>query len=372
MKNRKLLLVFFTLLLIGTSWGCKLYYEKNVKYPNLENALLENHKHFGVGLSKCGPDSSTTPPLVPLSSLSIKTPIFMFDNNGRLLKGDLVSGKWTQISNHGFDDRPNVKPSADGRWISYSGKLKTMNSQQYWLFDKHNGSDRMYLQHPAWGGDLPTFSPDSKTIILYANYDTRWPTPKGTGLYMIDTKTLHSSFLGNPSTVATPANKPYAGATWSEDGSEILLMIHSDPPGATHSLEHFAYRLSQKRFERISGGFAPQWFFSRGGSKIALYKQEPVIQSNISHCELASPSGKWVAAINKTYQLTARGPNGAIKKVNEGTYDDCMGVTIGINGWLDEQHVVYSVAEETYVFDTTTGGNARLFSDQNRPAAYFW
>jgi hypothetical protein len=322
-------------------------------------------------VAECGPDDTPAQSIVPLSSLSVKTPVFVFEYSGRFLKGNLASGAWTEISNHGFDDTPTIVPSTDGRWISYSGELKTGDVKQYWLYDKHSGSDRLYLQHPAWGGDIPEFSPDSRSIVVFANYDTRWPSPAGAGLYLVDAETLRTSFLGNPSRIATPANEAFAAATWSKDGSELLLLMRGFPPGIEPTREHFAYSMAEKCYKRISGQWAElgEKFF-RGGSRIAVYEQ-PRIQSRQLYGELSSPDGRWTASIDRTYELTV-GAMGKRKKVSVGRYDRCSGVTIGINGWLDTRHMTYSVEEKPYIFDVLTGRQAAFFSDRDPIAAFAW
>ncbi|MEK6245156.1 MAG: hypothetical protein AABM33_11740 [Pseudomonadota bacterium] len=324
------------------------------------------------GIAKCGPDSTTAKSTVPLSSLSITTPVFMFERSGRFLRGNLASGEWTQISNHGFNYAPTIVSSADGRWISYSGEVKTRNSKQYWLYDKRTGSDRLYHQHPTWGGGIPEFSPDSKWIALFAEYDTRWPSPSGAGLYLISVETLASSFLENPSAVAIPKNQAIRFVTWSKDGSEMLLTMRAFPPGVEQTREHFAYRMAEKRYERISGEYDQRGEkFFRGGSRIAVH-EPPTIQSRVRYREIASPDGRWTASIDRAYELTVSAKEAASKKVSVGRYDDCSGVTIGINGWLDARHMVYSVESESYVFDAVTGRKADLFRGPNQPAAFTW
>jgi dipeptidyl aminopeptidase/acylaminoacyl peptidase len=322
----------------------------------------------------CGPDDETARPTASLSSLRIKTPMLTFDHRGRLLKGDLVSGEWTEISNHRFSYTPSISSSADGRWISYSGELKEGDSRQYWLYDKQTGRDRLYHQHPAWGGGIPEFSPDSKSIMLFADYDRRWPSPDSAGLYLFDAETLRSSFLGNPSTVMTPEHPGFGFAAWSNDGSEILLTLRGFPPGAEPTREHFAYRLAEKRYEPIEGEFVKGEFgdrFFRGGSRIEVYER-PYIQSEVLYHKLASPDGRWIATIDRKHVLTVKTKDGSSRKVDVGRYDHCMGVTIGIHGWLDGRYLVYSNEEVPYVFDPLTGREAFLFQGQKLPDAFFW
>jgi dipeptidyl aminopeptidase/acylaminoacyl peptidase len=324
------------------------------------------------GFAKCGPEAAAGPTTVPLSALAIKTPVYMFERSGRFLKGNLSTGEWQKISDRGFDYTPTVVPSADGRWIGYSGELNDRRSKQYWLYDKQTGSDRMYHQHPAWGGAIPEFSPDGRSIVLFANYDKRWPSSEGTGLYVFDAATLRATFLGNPSKVATPVNQAFATAEWSRDGSELLLMMRGFPPGAEPSREHFAYRIAEKRYESIKGEYNERQLgekFFRNGAQIPIHERD-VVQSHRLYRNMPSPDRLWSAAIGTGYELVVSNDKGDKKKVGAGRYDNCSGVTIGINGWLDARHMVYTIEGRAHVFDASTGRDAVLFPE--RPAAFAW
>ncbi|UUZ46945.1 hypothetical protein LP420_25170 [Massilia sp. B-10] len=82
-----------------------------------------------------------------------------------------------------------MRPSFDGRWISYSGVQQKKGKTQYWLFDRKTKTDRLVFEHPAWGGGMPSFSPDGRYLSIDANYDTRWGNTSGAGMYLFDTAT---------------------------------------------------------------------------------------------------------------------------------------------------------------------------------------
>lgn len=314
---------------------------------------------------------------VPLSSFSIKTPVFMFDLRGRLLRGNLTTGEWQLISDHGFDSMPTIAVSADARWISYAGNLKGWKVAQYWLYDTRTGSDRLYHQHPAWGGGSPQFSPDGKAITFFANYDSRWPSAAGAGLYIVDTETAHSVLLGNPSKVATPANNGFATVTWSGDGKELLLMMRSLRAEFKDTREYYSYRLTKRRHERISGqyekvdGPLPGDKFFRAGGVIAEYRQYSDQAAYLR--ALASPDGQWHASIDQSsYVLTVKSNDGVGKKVAVGGYDFCTGEHMGIHGWIDGRYLVYSLRRVTYVYDPVSERKAAMFPEQFEPMDFLW
>lgn len=323
-------------------------------------------------LANCAAVAVDTESTVPLAALAINTPLFPFEGDGRLLRGNLVTGACTQISNHRFDYLPSVVPSPDGRWISISGVIAAQTKTQYLLFDKRTGSDRTYHEQAAWGGHIPEFSPDSQSIVLYANYDSRWPSPTGTGLYLVDANSLRTTSLGNPSVVSTPANHGYAHVKWSSDGAEILMMMRPLTPGVEPRREHFAYRIREKRFERIAGEYeqAGDKFF-RNGARLETQKKF-AIQSQYRYRSLDSTRGAWSAHIDKEDKLQVSKAGRPLVNVAVGAYDQCRGVTIGINGWLDARHRVYTIGNASFVFDVQTGRKAVLFSDQKMRAAYAW
>ncbi len=60
------------------------------------------------------------------------------------------------------------------------------------------------------------------------------------------------------------------------------------------------------------------------------------------------------------------------RKAAQGRLDSCSGETIHIVGWIDANHLVYSLDREFYVFDAEAGYNAYLFSGDNHSLFFDW
>lgn len=82
--------------------------------------------------------------LVQLSSLSIDTPLLLFESDGRLVRWNLATGERQVVSDRGFLPHPDGVPSPDGRWVSYDGLLRDGDEWQYWLYDKQSRCARLY------------------------------------------------------------------------------------------------------------------------------------------------------------------------------------------------------------------------------------
>lgn len=338
----------------------------------LSGSILAGLAWSGPLLADCGADSAKTAATVPISSLAITKPIYAFDQSGKFFKVDVPTDEWVLISDRQFLWAPSVVPSKDRRWISYSGNLKTRIHSQYWLYDTKTGRDRVYLQHPAWGGSIPTIAPDSKSLAVYANFDRRWPSESMVGLYLVDMDTANAKFLGIPSPI--PAKVGWASIDWAEDADSLLVMMRDMEKGGKPKREHYEYRIPEKRFDRISGTFVDadnsENFFRRG-QLVATAKDESP-QSQVGHRQLTSPDGQWTARIDGRYKLILAPRSGAERLVESGTYDNCAGVTIRMHGWLDDKHMVYSVKDFTWVIDASTGRQAQLFAGKQRPAIFLW
>jgi hypothetical protein len=321
----------------------------------------------GIAAGACGPDG---PAAASSAKFETGTPVFVFERGGRFLRGNLSSGEWKVISDRGFDYTPSVKASPDGRWISYSGNVRGRPATEYWLYDKRAGTERLYHQHPRWGLGMPAFSPDSKWLALYANYDSRWPSAEGEGLYVFELPSSRATFAGNPSKFKAPADQPFASATWAKDRVELLLMVRSMLKGGPDR-EYFSYLVAERRFERIEGRWGGSAdVFSRAGAPLAT-ALESRPQGSVRYRTAASPDDRWTAEVGADYVLKVRARDGVERRVASGTRDECRGVTIGINGWLDARHLVYSVGEQRRVFDTASGRDGTLYPAAS-PAVFLW
>ena len=338
----------------------------------LLGAILAGVTWPGQVLANCGADPAKAVATVPISSLGITKPIYAFDKSGKFFKVDVPTDEWVVISDHRFLWKPSVVVSKDRRWISYSGNLKTEAHTQYWLYDTKTGRDRLYLQHPAWGGSIPRIAPDSTYLAVYANFDRRWPGESGVGLYLVDMETANAKFLGIPSRI--PAKIGWASIDWSKDANSLLVMMRDMVRDGEPKREHYEYRIPEKRFDRISGEYvdadSSERFFRSGQPVPTAHDEHP--QSQVGHRQLTSPDGQWIARIDGQYKLILAPRSGVERLVESGTYDNCAGVTIRMHGWLDDKHMIYSVNDVTRVIDASTGLQAQLFTGTQRPAAFLW
>lgn len=329
----------------------------------------------GTGFG-CGKGVQAGVRKVPLASMFIKTPLYVMQDSGKFSKVDPSKRNSTLISDHGFYVEPSLRPSRDGRWMSYSGVLKGFDKTQYWLYDRQSNADRLILEHPAWGGGIPQFSPDGRYLIIEANYDSRWGSVSGAGLYIVDTTTSSMLSVKLPTTIAT--TDAWAMTTWSQDGNELLIMVRG--MAVTNKREYYAYRPTTKHVEKISGYYDSTTHndvFRRRGRKIPLY-EEVLPRSQVGLVSVFSPDGKWHAYLDEekadgTYPLNVAGKDGVIKKAALGHYENCAGKTIYITGWLDEHHLVYRDSSSDYfVFDAETGNTAALFGENDMSRIFTW
>jgi hypothetical protein len=324
----------------------------------------------------CGTSEQADKRKVPLASMHIKTPLYVIQDRGKFSKVDMDKHTSTTISEHGFYSEPALRPSADGRWMSYSGVLKGFTKTQYWLYDVHNNADRLILEHPAWGGGIPQFSPDGKYLVIAASYDRRWDSVSGAGLYLFDTTTSSMLPVKLPTTISS--KDAWTSPTWSDDGEELLIMVRA--VSVSDKREYYSYRPATKRIERITGHYDStkhEDVFQRRRREIALFK-EILPRSQTGHASAFSPDRKWHAYLGEenadgTYPLNVAGKDGVVKKVALGHYENCGGKTIDITGWLDENHLVYHHNPLSYfVVDAATGKTAELFDEKESSYIFTW
>jgi hypothetical protein len=68
--------------------------------------------------------------------------------------------------------------------------------------------------------------------------------------------------------------------------------------------------------------------------------------------------------------VTSRGcVNGTVAT---GHYEQCAGLTLQINGWLDEHHLVYRNSMNYYILDARIGTIAQLFNETEMPLTFTW
>lgn len=307
--------------------------------------------------------------------MRITTPLYAVEDAGRLVKLDLISGKTTILSDHGFDSAPTLRASADGRWLSYSGVLKTGNKTQYWLYDRRSNSERLVYEHPAWGGGIPGFSPDSRYLAIGASYDSRWTNASGAGIFVFDTATARLVSVELPPTI--PVQKAWAATDWSQDGKTLLIMVRAMSGSGQF---YVGFHPASGRIEKLSGQYDSRTHrhdFKRGATAIGV-ADEGVPRSHEAHRSVRSPGGRWHAYLDqrhdsRPYRLVVENKAGAIKPVAVGHYHQCEGYTLNIIGWLDERHLVYRHGMMKYlVFDAETGNTAQLYGDDNTALSFTW
>lgn len=314
---------------------------------------------------------------VALGTMRSKTPLYVMDEFGRLLKFDLSAGKKTTIlSDHGFASMPTLRASADGRWLSYDGVLKSGDKTQYWLYDRHSASERLVYEHPAWGGGIPVFSPDSRYLAISASYDRRWDSARRAGIFVFDTATARLLSI----TLATkiPIEDAWASTDWSQDGKTLLIMVRA--MSGSDEWRYFGFDPATGNTEELSGHYdsrAYRHHFKRGTQAIPA-AEELMPPSQVGLDSAWSPDRKRHAyfhnrQVNLPYQLVVANREGMIKTVAVGRYSQCEGHTLAISGWLDERYLVYANGLTRYaIFDAETGATADLFDDNESLRAFTW
>ena len=324
----------------------------------------------------CGMSEQADKRKVPIASMHIKTPLYVIQDRGKFSKVDMDKHASTTISEHGFYSEPTLMPSADGRWMSYSGVLKGFTKTQYWLYDVHNNAERLILEHPAWGGGIPEFSPDGRYLVIAANYDSRWDSVRGTGLYLFDTTTSSMLSVKLPTTIST--KDAWTSPTWSKDGKELLMMVRA--MSVSDKREYYSYCPAAQRIEKINGYYDStkhEDVFQRRRREIVLF-EKILPRSQVGQTSAFSSDGKWRAYLGEesadgTYPLNVAGKDGVVKKVALGHYENCGGKTIYITGWLDENHFVYRHNPLSYfVVDAATGKTAELFGEKESSYIFTW
>ncbi len=303
------------------------------------------------------------------------TPLYVMEDSGRLLRMDLRTNGKTVLSDHGFYMMPTMRTSGDGRWLSYHGAIEAADKTQYCLHDRRKQADQLVYEHPAWGGGIPAFSPDSRYLVVSAGYDSRWTDATRAGIYLFDTKTMQ---LGAVPLPALKANKTaWVTANWSRDGKELLVLVRN--MSAKEGFDYFSYRLATNKVEALSGRYiqqASRHEFLRDARAV------PAAEEIRPRAELGgrsewSPGRNWHAHFDYpqaslSYPLLVTSKGGVTSAVATGKYEPCAGLTLLISGWLDERHLVYRNSMNYYIFDAQMGTTAELFNEAEMPLTFTW
>jgi len=327
---------------------------------------------FGCGQEAAGASQSR------LVDMGIRTPLYLFSGSGQLVRRDLMSGADSVLSNHGFADPPSTVRSADGRWIVYFGVLANRPLTQYWLYDMQTSHDRLVLEHPAWGGSIPAFSPDGRQLAIAANYDDRWPNSSSAAIYVFETASAQATGLGIPGGI--PAEAAWTAADWSSDGSRLLLMTLDQRPGK-HDRTYTSWSLGEASARPITARWVDQspaagrvaWF--TGAGEIQVFEQHGM-QGSQGHRLASSPDGAWTPRLVQRGDASALevvGKDGRARQVDTGHYDQCEGYAVSVIGWIDAGHLVYrKPGSITLVHEPTTGRVAPLLKANDHSYLFGW
>lgn len=327
-----------------------------------------------TGASSCGISPTAEGRAVPLASMRSTTPLYSMEGSGRLVRIDLGTSKNTTLSDHGFEMMPILRPSANGRWLSYSGGRKGMQKTQYWLYDRNKRIDKLVFEHSAWGGGIPSFSPDSRHLLITGGYETRSPNASPAGVYLFDTAAMRLHPVRLP---AFESAKPaWVSAAWSRDGKELLILVRNMTAGK--GFDYFSYELGTKKVEQLSGRFirnGSRHEFIRG-AKVVPESEQIIPQSELGNRLAWSPDGSWHAQVDESlddrpYRLLVTGKAGIARPVATGQYEHCGGSSLLISGWLDDRHLLYRNSMSYFIYDAQNGTTAELFS-ADRSVSFTW
>lgn len=303
--------------------------------------------------------------------------LYGFSENGTLYRGTFNGGPWKKIQPHEFEG-VDAQISPDGRWIAYGGDLArefsdligNPNANELWLFDTRTQRSRRIMQRPF--ASMITvntvFSPDSRYAATFASFDSRTPDDQRSGLFLTDLTEGTTSALGFSQQSIPGKGEVYGSPSWSRD-RHIYLLYRKDG-----DFEYTSIDPSNGRSHRISGRYIEDEIrheFIENGKAVSI-QDERDLPSRYSLQSLASPGGTNKAEINAGYELTLSTPDAARIKIDEGRYDMCEGIMIGIVGWLDEDYLLYKKEGEYFVYQMTSGHSRRIDLGPLDPMNIFW
>ena len=326
--------------------------------------------------SSCG--SKTTEPAPTQFNVDAGESLYGFSTNGNLYRSDFNGVAPQLLAKHQFGSEVNFIRSPDKRWIAYSGSLgltyeashNNLKADQLWLYDTKTDSKRLILERTAWSliGVKAGFSPDSKWLATTSDLDSRHPSDKTPGIFVIDVLTGKRVHLGYPRGI-TPGKDVYSGIEWSRDG--IRLLLHIIEQGSKRS--YYSINPKTRVFQQISGSYpknssAP--VFQLWNQKIELLeKYRP--QSRRGYGKLSY--GETKAHIDEQHRLVVTDSSGKSRVVAKGSYEQCEGITIRIQGWISKgRYLVYSVSGKSYILDLGTFRQKLLVLGPISEMNYFW
>lgn len=302
--------------------------------------------------------------------------LFGFSQNGTLYRGSFNGGPWTVIQSHDWND-VNGAISPDGRWVVYGGDLQkpyeeligNPDAEELWLFDVQTQRSRRILQRPfaSMIAVNAVFSPDNRRAAVFSSFDDRTAQDRRSGLFLIDLVEGSTKSLGFSQQSVPGKGDIHGSPSWSTDGRLYLLY------GKEDGFQYTKVDPSTGRSEPVTGRYVRE----RHEHEFIVSGQPVNIQDNrdfpsrYMHAALASPDGTRNARIDDEYRLNLDA-TGASHVVAEGRYDECEGVTIGLTGWLDNDHFIYRNKGRFHVHQTTTGRSRPIDFGPVDGMNFFW
>ncbi|WP_426338355.1 hypothetical protein ACN9MZ_18140 [Pseudoduganella sp. S-14] len=298
--------------------------------------------------------------------MDIKTQVYFTHREGSLFKTDLANQGSKRLAEHEFANGVNMTQSSDGRWISYLGVRAGGTRMQYWLLDRHANSNRLVYEQPSLGASSPSFSPDSKYLVIGVS----------AGLFLFDTATLKRTKLTLP--VSIPVKEIMTLTRWSKDSTELLILVRSNlHNGHEVPFEFLSYRPASNSFEKLAAKYESNsgHSFIRNGREIPAF-EDLVPRSSYAPKAESSRGGTWHAFVenkadSEPHVLKLRNRNGKIK-----TVASILGASCGrmlISGWLDEDHLVIRHGfNEFLVIEASSGNIAELPEELKASEKFTW
>lgn len=291
--------------------------------------------------------------------------VYGFMGKGQFFKTRFGSNKTEVITDHKFDDAPEVTVSPDKRYVAYWGNLGDGRSPTY-LYDLKLNSEQT-LPRPGGYDAWPSFSPNSDMLLLDVN------NAQVMKLFLFDITSAQITEIPFPEDAAGDPS-PYFVGFWSIDGKSIYVAAavrKKDP-------NYYRYDIASKKYTTISGHLINTGqiaVFVENGQEINTYDLfgPCVAQSKCGDWTLKSPDGTLVASVDyaKDHGLWVTGKDAKPRLIDKGGYDVCEGDWAHPQGWLGNRYLVYRLHEVPYIYDLNTGKKSILF-DPRSVEYYFW
>ena len=278
--------------------------------------------------------------------------------DGKIFERRFNGEQMTLLADHEFGRVSDFELSRDGRFILYSGSY---GGASHYVYDTKTRED---YRLPTKGFAFIRFSPDGERLAWVAG-----TTVEPAETFEIMNLRDHSLIsVPYPEEARTLHDYRMTEPRWRPDGKALYLATHAFPTGA-----YFRYDLQEKTISRIDGRFQPWNNDGRNeGYGIHLIEQGKEVPFYRPPCmqwqcvEGGIPMTGATAVINSDYELIVKTPDGHEATVDQGEYNDCEGVTIGIRSWVENgKYLVYQVHGETFVYGLLERKKAVLFDSHD-------